>query len=84
MLGRVLTTLEETGLARNTLVIFTSDNGADWTIAGKTQFAHRANADWRGEKADIWDGGHRIPFLARWPGTIPEGSVSRQLAASPT
>jgi arylsulfatase A-like enzyme len=79
MLGRVFATLEETGLAKNTLVIFTSDNGADWKIEDKAKFAHRANADWRGEKADIWDGGHRIPFLARWPGRIAAGSVSKQL-----
>jgi arylsulfatase A len=79
VLGRLLRALDETGAAENTLVIFTSDNGADWKPEDKARFAHRANADWRGEKADIWDGGHRIPFLARWPGHIPEGSVSDQL-----
>lgn len=78
-LGRILQTLEETGQAKNTLVIFTSDNGADWKIADKEKFAHRANADWKGEKADIWDGGHRIPFLASWPGKIKPGTVSDQL-----
>ena len=78
-LGRVMKALDETGLASNTLVIFTSDNGADWKVEDKAQFPHRANADWRGEKADIWDGGHRIPFLARWPGKIKPGSVSGQL-----
>ena len=67
--GRILQTLDETGLADNTLLIVTSDNGADWKVADKERFAHRANADWRGEKADIWDAGHRIPFLARWKGT---------------
>ncbi len=79
MLGRLFATLEETGLATNTLVIFTSDNGADWKIEDQAKFAHRANGHWRGEKADIWDGGHRIPFLARWPGKIPAGTVSHQL-----
>jgi arylsulfatase A len=78
-LGRVFATLEETGLARNTLVVFTSDNGADWKIEDKAKFAHRANADWKGEKADIWEGGHRVPFLARWPGKITPGKVSSQL-----
>ncbi|MCC6364529.1 MAG: arylsulfatase [Bryobacterales bacterium] len=79
VLGQVMRTLEETGLARNTLLIFTSDNGAHWTPEDKAKFAHRANADWKGMKADIWDAGHRIPFLARWPGHIARNTVSREL-----
>jgi arylsulfatase A len=59
--------------------MFTSDNGADWKPEDKAKFTHRANANWRGEKADTWDGGHRIPFIARWPGQIRPGSVSNQL-----
>lgn len=78
-LGQVMETLEQTGLAANTLLIFTSDNGADWKVEDKAKFAHRANAEWRGEKADIWDGGHRIPFLARWPGKVRPGASSDQL-----
>ncbi len=77
--GQVMKVLEEGGLAAHTLLIVTSDNGADWKLEDKARFAHLANADWRGEKADIWDGGHRIPFLARWPGKIRAGSVSPQL-----
>lgn len=79
MLGRVLDALEQKGLARNTLVIFTSDNGADWKLEDLARFAHRANADWKGEKADIWEGGHRIPFLVRWPGHVRPGAVSSEL-----
>lgn len=79
MLGRVLQALEEKGLSKNTLVIFTSDNGADWKLEDLAQFAHRANADWKGEKADIWEGGHRIPFLVRWPGHVRPGAVSGEL-----
>ncbi len=79
MLGRVLHALEEKGLTKNTLVIFTSDNGADWKLEDLARFAHRANADWKGEKADIWEGGHRIPFLVRWPGHVRPGSVSSEL-----
>ncbi len=78
-IGTVMDALEKTGLAKNTLFIVTSDNGADWKVSDKELFAHRANANWRGEKADIWDGGHRIPFLARWPGQIKAGAVSDQL-----
>jgi len=77
--GQVLRALEETRQAENTLVIFTSDNGAHWTPEDKAAWPHRANANWRGMKADIWDAGHRIPFLARWKGKIKPGSVSSQL-----
>ena len=79
MLGRVLATLEAKGLAKNTLVIFTSDNGADWKLEDLARFAHRANADWKGEKADIWEGGHRIPFIVRWPGRVRPGAVNPEL-----
>lgn len=68
-LGRVLETLRETGLERNTLVFFTSDNGG--------ALNHGANnAPWRGGKTDLYDGGLRVPFVARWPGHIPAGSRS--------
>jgi len=77
--GRVLKALDESGLADNTLVVVTSDNGADWKVADKAAFPHRANDDWRGEKADIWDGGHRIPFMARWPGHIAPNTTTDEL-----
>lgn len=77
--GRVLRALDEAHLADNTLVIVTSDNGAHWTPEDKAAWPHRANADWRGMKADIWDAGHRIPFLARWPGKIKPATVSNQI-----
>lgn len=78
-LGRILQALDETGLGKETLVIFTSDNGAHWTPEDKARYAHRANAGWRGMKADIWEAGHRVPFLARWPGRIPAGTTSDYL-----
>lgn len=71
-------TLDETGTAKNTLLVFTSDNGAHWTPDDKAKFPHRANANWRGMKADIHDAGHRIPFLARWPGKVKPGTVSNE------
>lgn len=77
--GRVMGALEERGLADNTLLVVTSDNGADWKLEDEARYAHRANAEWRGEKADAWEGGHRVPFLARWPGRIAAGGVSGQL-----
>ena len=78
-LGRVLAAIDKAGAARDTLVVFTSDNGAHWTPDDKAAWPHRANANWRGMKADIWDAGHRIPFLARWPGHIRPNTVSDQL-----
>jgi arylsulfatase A-like enzyme len=78
-LGQVLRALDDSKAAQNTLVVFTSDNGAHWTPQDKDRFPHRANASWRGMKADIQEAGHRIPFLARWPGRIPAGSVSDEL-----
>lgn len=79
VVGQVARLLDDTGMSRNTLLVFTSDNGAHWTPEDKAQFAHRANANWRGMKADIWDAGHRIPFMARWPGRIAPKSVSDEL-----
>lgn len=77
-LGKVLRAVDQHS-PRNTLFIFTSDNGADWKLEDLARYAHRANANWKGEKADIWEAGHRIPFIARWPGHIKPGSVSAQL-----
>jgi arylsulfatase A-like enzyme len=77
-LGRIVRTLDETGLASNTLLIFTSDNGAHWTPEDRNKYPHRANASWRGQKADIYEAGHRIPFLARWPDRIKPALISRE------
>ena len=65
----------------NTLVIFTSDNGAHWPVADRTTFGHDANGPFRGQKADIWEGGHRVPFIVRWPGFVEPGTTSDQLVS---
>ncbi|MBM3883802.1 MAG: arylsulfatase [Verrucomicrobia bacterium] len=65
MLGQIVEALERTGLARNTLLIATSDNGAEG----------RPYAPLRGSKRSIYEGGHRVPFAARWPGRIAPGTV---------
>ncbi|MBI3864362.1 MAG: arylsulfatase [Planctomycetia bacterium] len=73
--GRVLATLEARKLADNTLIVFTSDNGA---IPLPAQFAasgHKPNGPWRGQKADCWEAGHRVPYLVRWPVRTPAGST---------
>ena len=81
VVGNILAALDEHGLSANTLVIFTSDNGcspqADTPALEKQ--GHFASAQFRGYKADIWDGGHRVPFFARWPGKIKSSSTSSQL-----
>jgi len=79
--GQVLQALEHNGLAENTLVIFTSDNGCSpaANVRELERKGHYPSYVFRGYKADIWDGGHHIPFIARWPGKIQPGSVSDQL-----
>lgn len=79
--GQVLDALDRLNLAENTLVIFTSDNGAHWTPADKEKFEHRPNAAFRGQKADIWEGGHRVPFLVRWPAQVASNSQTAALAS---
>lgn len=82
--GQVLDTLDRLNLTGNTLVFFSSDNGGVKTyqridhaeIAG-----HRINGPLRGQKTEVYEGGHREPFLARWPGHVKAGSESRQLIA---
>jgi arylsulfatase A-like enzyme len=74
VVGRILDALKP--FERDTLVILTSDNGSHWPIGDIRKWNHRANGPWRGQKADIHEGGHRVPFLARWPGRIAAGSTS--------
>jgi arylsulfatase A-like enzyme len=77
--GNVLAALDQRKLAGDTLVIFTSDNGAHWLPEDIKKYDHRANAGWRGQKADIWEGGHRVPLVVRWPGVVKPGTTSDQL-----
>ena len=88
--GQVLEALRQIGAEDETLVIFSSDNGSymhrfhnnrqdhvdNPKIQGYRADRHRANGPWRGTKADIWEAGHRVPFIARWPGQVTPGSVS--------
>ena len=71
--------LQENDIAGNTLLIITSDNGAQTTDYYGKDWGHKANGELRGQKADIWDGGHREPLIIRWPGQVAEGSSSTQL-----
>jgi arylsulfatase A len=80
--GQVLKAIDDAGLRENTLVIFTSDNGcAPYIGVHKLEAAgHYPSAQFRGYKSDVWDGGHRVPFLARWPGKIKPDSQCDQIA----
>ena len=82
VVGEVLNALKRTGVADNTLVIFTSDNGPE--VTGEVdpgaydrlkEFGHASMGTLRGAKRDAWEGGHRVPFIARWPGRIAAGST---------
>ncbi len=75
---RVLQTLDRLGIADNTLVFFTADNGCspEANIKELLQKGHDPNYTLRGHKADAWDGGHRVPYVVRWPATIKPGRVS--------
>jgi arylsulfatase A-like enzyme len=81
MVGEVTKCLQENGLSDNTLVIFTSDNGGMFNIGAQDAFkaGHRQNGDLLGFKFGVWEGGQRIPFIAKWPGKIKAGSQSDQL-----
>ncbi|MDB4384830.1 arylsulfatase [Opitutaceae bacterium] len=81
MVGQVTQTLAEHGLSENTLVIFTSDNGAMMNLAGRdaVRAGHKINGDLLGFKFGVWEGGHRVPFIAKWPGRIEAGTESDQL-----
>ena len=76
VVGEVLAELDAQGVAGETLVIFTSDNGCSpmADIPDLAKKGHKVNGPLRGHKADIFEGGHRVPFLVRWPGTVKPGS----------
>ncbi len=77
--GRVLQALKESRLEEDTLVIFSSDNGAMWRSQDIEQFSHRANGQFSGTKGTAYEGGHRVPFIARWPGKVPASTVTDAL-----
>jgi arylsulfatase A len=81
VVGRVLAALEKSGAADNTLVIFTADNGCAPYIGvpDLEKKGHYPSGPLRGAKADAWEGGHRVPFIVRWPGVVKPGSVCDQL-----
>lgn len=84
IVGEIMTTLEKEGLAGNTLLIFTSDNGGMLNQGGQDAYkaGHHQNGNLFGFKFDAWEGGHRVPFIVRWPGKIKAGTESEELLSN--
>ena len=81
VVGDITQAVDDAGIGNNTVLILTSDNGCSARRAKSRDLekkGHFVSAQFRGSKADLWDGGHRIPFLIRWPGRIQAGSYSDQ------
>lgn len=88
VVGQVTAALQRAGLADNTLIIFTSDNGPEiddeigiGAFERVQKFGHSSMGSLRGVKRDAWEGGHRVPMIVRWPGHAPAGQVSNQFLA---
>jgi len=81
VVGEVLKALDAHGLTENTLVVFTTDNGCSPAakIDKLVEKGHKPNGDLRGHKADIYEGGHHVPFIVRWPGKVAPGTKSDRL-----
>lgn len=77
-IGRVLDSLKAAGIDQDTLVLFSSDNGPVWYDKDVEKFGHDAVGGLRGMKFASWEGGHRMPFLVRWPRRIAQGGVCEQ------
>jgi arylsulfatase A-like enzyme len=84
VIGKIVAAIDQAGLSDNTIVVVTSDNGCSKAAGGRQGLAvlekqgHYPSAQFRGSKADIWDGGHRVPFFVRWPAKVKAQSTSDQ------
>jgi arylsulfatase A len=77
-IGQLLMHLEAQGISEETMIVFTSDNGPYWKPHHIEKYNHKAAAHLRGMKGDIYDAGHRVPFIVKWPGKVKAGSVEQQ------
>ena len=78
-IGRVLAKLEAARLEKNTMLVFTSDNGPVWYARDTERLGHDSSGGLRGMKSDAWEAGHRMPFIVRWPDRVKAGTTSAQL-----
>jgi arylsulfatase A len=83
IVGELMKTLGELGIADNTIVIITSDNGPEVSTVFNMRRDHNHDGarPWRGVKRDNWEGGHRVPFIVRWPAKVAPGSTSTQITS---
>ena len=78
--GQVLKTLKDKGLEDNTIVIFSADNGPEkYAFRRAENFGHYSMGNFRGLKRDVWEGGHHVPFIIKWPNNVKPGSVSNEV-----
>ena len=73
VVGQILASLDRAGMSENTLVLFSSDNGPVWYAKDTERFGHRSVGPLRGAKGSVWEGGHRVPLIAKWPGHVQAG-----------
>ncbi|WP_052154991.1 sulfatase family protein, partial [Aliiglaciecola lipolytica] len=79
--GQIVDAVAESGMSENTLIIFTSDNGSHWYDADTEKYDHSSNMHWRGRKGGIYEGGHRVPFIVKWPAKIGKNKTSDELVS---
>jgi arylsulfatase A len=78
--GQVMEAIRKSGAAENTIVLFTSDNGPEnLTYPVLQEFGHASQGPLRGAKRMLWEGGHRVPFVAWGPGRVPAGKVEKEI-----
>jgi len=82
IVGELMKELDQHGLTGNTIVILSSDNGPETAavVHMRADHGHDGAKPWRGVKRDAWEGGHRVPFIVRWPARVKAGTISDQLA----
>lgn len=74
--GKLMHTLDSMGMSKNTIIVFTSDNGPYWRSDYISKYNHKAAGEFRGMKGDVYEAGHRVPFIVKWPGKVKPGTVS--------
>ncbi|MCP5556755.1 MAG: sulfatase-like hydrolase/transferase [Verrucomicrobiaceae bacterium] len=83
IVGELVSIVEKLGIADNTIILFSSDNGPETTsvVHMRADHGHDGARPWRGVKRDSWEGGHRVPLIVRWPGKVKPGTTSSQLTS---